>query len=220
MLLLSKCYSTHDSDLLISLGILPDCIHCFGRKTSLSTKCIAELIIENELLGRAVCRCGRWCIHIVTISLTAILSGSVTVILMVSPCIMTTECVISVHSIVFSATAVAITLGRDNGRISLSKMTVRDSRKLASNLAIITMLGTHWTIPGWARKGKGLLQVLWEWGWIDVSKITQYKKVVTNDTRYLVKELLLEYMLETCTNFAYDKLSLSLFVRVSVQRGS
>jgi hypothetical protein len=55
--------------------------------------------------------------------------------------------------------------GRDDGRITLSKMLVRDLRKLASNLGInTTKLVTHRTKPGWVGKGKGLLQVLWERG--------------------------------------------------------
>jgi hypothetical protein len=62
--------------------------------------------------------------------------------------------------------------GRDDGRITLSKMLVRDKRKLASNLGINTV--THRKKPGWAGKGKGLLQVLWERGWIDESKISEY----------------------------------------------
>jgi hypothetical protein len=57
-------------------------------------------------------------------------------------------------------------------------------------------------IPGWAGKGKGLLQVLWERGWIDESKISQYKKVVTDDAGYPVKEFSLGMMLDSCTNFA------------------
>jgi hypothetical protein len=67
---------------------------------------------------------------------------------------------------------------RDDGRITLSKMTMRDLQKIASNLGINTTktkLVTHQTEPGWADKGKGLLQVLWERGWIDETKISQYK---------------------------------------------
>ena len=82
--------------------------------------------------------------------------------------------------------------GRDDGRITLSKMTVQDLRKLASNPGICTTKTiTHHLIPGWAGKGKGLLQALWERGWINESKISQYKKVVTNDAGYPVKEFLL-----------------------------
>ncbi len=51
--------------------------------------------------------------------------------------------------------------GRDDGRLTLSKMLVRDLHKLAANLCInTTKLVTHRMKPGWAGKGKGLLQVL------------------------------------------------------------
>ena len=99
--------------------------------------------------------------------------------------------------------------GRDNGRIALSKMLVRDLWKLASNLGInTTKLVTHQMKPGWAGKGKGLLQVLWGRGWIDESKISQYKKIVTDDAGYIVKE-----MLETCTDFANEKTQLEFVCR-------
>ena len=77
--------------------------------------------------------------------------------------------------------------GRDNGRLTLSKMLVRDLHKLAANLGINTKLVTHQMKPGWAGKGKGLLQVLWEHGWIDESKIARYKKIVTDDAGFIVK---------------------------------
>jgi hypothetical protein len=99
--------------------------------------------------------------------------------------------------------------GRDDGRITLSKMLVRDLRKLASNLGInTTKLVTHQTKPGWIGKGKGLLQVLWERGWIDESKISEYKKIVTDDAGLVVKEFSLAHMLETCTDFANEKTQL------------
>ena len=99
--------------------------------------------------------------------------------------------------------------GRDDGRLTLSKMLVRDLRKLAANLGInTTKLVTHRMKPGWAGKGKGLLQVLWERGWIDESKIARYKKIVTDDAGFIVKEFSLARMLETCTDFANEKTQL------------
>ncbi len=104
--------------------------------------------------------------------------------------------------------------GRDDGRIALSKMLVRDLRKLASNLGInSTKLVTHQMKLGWARKGKGLLQVLWEHGWIDESKISHYKKIVTYDAGFIVKEFSLAHILETCTDFANEKTQLEFVCR-------
>jgi hypothetical protein len=107
--------------------------------------------------------------------------------------------------------------GRDNGRITHSKMLVRDLRKLASNLGINTtkLVTTHRMKPGRAGKGKGLLQVLWERGWIDESKISEYKKIVTDDAGFVVKEFSLAHMLGTCTDFANEKTQLE-FVHQSL----
>ncbi len=94
MLLVSRYYTTHDSDLLISLSIFPDSIDGFGRKTSLSAKCIAKFVIESELLRRIFC---------LTISSISIL-GSATFIDASSPCIVITSFVISIHSIMLDGT--------------------------------------------------------------------------------------------------------------------
>ncbi len=59
ILLVSKYYSTRDSDLLVSLGILPDLIGRFGGKASLSAKCVAKFVIKSEFLRRTFRRF-RW----------------------------------------------------------------------------------------------------------------------------------------------------------------
>jgi hypothetical protein len=51
-------------------------------------------------------------------------------------------------------------------------------------------------------------QVLWERGWIDKSKISEYKEIVTDDAGLVVKEFSLAHMLETCTDFANEKTQL------------
>ena len=49
---------------------------------------------------------------------------------------------------------------RNAGQIALTKMTARELRKIASNLGMATTKTvTQRFIPGWAGKGKGLLQV-------------------------------------------------------------
>jgi len=95
--------------------------------------------------------------------------------------------------------------GRNAGRIALTKMTVRELRKIASNLGMATTRTvTQRFITGWAGKGKGLLQVLWERGWIDDTKTSQYKKVVIDDAGFPVKEFSLEMMLDSCVDFANE----------------
>lgn len=57
---------------------------------------------------------------------------------------------------------------KNDGRITLAKMVVRDSLKIASNLDInMTKLVTNQMKHGWAGKEKDFLQVLWECGWIN-----------------------------------------------------
>ena len=95
--------------------------------------------------------------------------------------------------------------GRNAGRITLMKTTVRELRKISSNLGMATTRTvTQRFIPGWAGKGKGLLQVLWERGWIDDTKTSQYKKVVIDDAGFPVKEFSLEMMLDNCVDFANE----------------
>ncbi len=52
-LLESKYYSTRDSDLLVSRGILPDSINRFSGMASLSTKCVAKFVVESKFLRRS-----------------------------------------------------------------------------------------------------------------------------------------------------------------------
>ncbi len=93
-------------------------------------------------------------------------------------------------------------------------MTVRELRKLASNLGMATTRTvTQRFIPGWAGKEKGLLQVLWERGWIDETKTSQYKKVVTDNTGFPVKEFSLAMMLESCIDFANEKTQLEFICK-------
>ena len=77
--------------------------------------------------------------------------------------------------------------------------------KMARSLDIeTTYVKTHRVKPGWKGKGKGLLQVLWERGFIDVSRLSEYRKRVEDADGKLVPELSLVHMLETCTDFANE----------------
>ncbi len=103
MLLVSKYYTTHDSDLIVSLSIFLDLIDSFGRKISLSAKCVAKFVIESELLRRFFCRLGgnKW--FSLTTSSISIL-GSATLIHASLPCGVITSFVIGIHSIMLGTT--------------------------------------------------------------------------------------------------------------------
>jgi hypothetical protein len=56
---------------------------------------------------------------------------------------------------------------------------------------------------GWEGKQKGLLQVLWERGWIDESKLDEYEIIKKDDEGILVvDDKGLEVMLASCLDFA------------------
>jgi hypothetical protein len=66
--------------------------------------------------------------------------------------------------------------GKITGKVLLEKKRVKGLEVIAQDLNIEkTKLVTHKLKPGWWKKGKGLLQVLWERGWIDESKIGEYQ---------------------------------------------
>ncbi len=48
-LLVSMYYSTRDLDLLVSLGILPNPVNCFSRKTSQSAKGMVHAWVGQKL---------------------------------------------------------------------------------------------------------------------------------------------------------------------------
>jgi hypothetical protein len=67
-------------------------------------------------------------------------------------------------------------VGSSGGKNVVAKMLVRDLRKKAALLGIKTLnMVTHHLVAGWEGKGKELLQILWEQGWVNESLISQYK---------------------------------------------
>ena len=62
------------------------------------------------------------------------------------------------------------------GKVVLQKKKLHGLKLLAKDLNIeTTKYLTHRTQPSWMGKGKGLLQVLWERGWINVNKVGDYQ---------------------------------------------
>ena len=96
--------------------------------------------------------------------------------------------------------------GEAEGRNTLSKMLLRDLQKTASQLGLPTKKHvTHRVISGWEGRGKGMLQILWERGWIDVNKLNEYKMMVEDDAGFVVPEYSLSVMMGRCTDFANEK---------------
>ena len=79
---------------------------------------------------------------------------------------------------------------------------MRDLRKKATLLGINTLkMVARRLVPGWEGKGKGLLQILWERGWLNESLIKQYKLRMEDDAGVLIPEFSLAHMMESCTDF-------------------
>ncbi len=52
-MLVSLYYSTHDLDLLVSLGLLPNAINSFSREPNLSAKCIPKFVVSVSFCAMA-----------------------------------------------------------------------------------------------------------------------------------------------------------------------
>ena len=96
-------------------------------------------------------------------------------------------------------------IGTMEGRNVLHKKLVRELRKSAETLGINTQkMKTHKKRAGWANNGKGLLQVLWERGHIDETKLSEYKKEVVDEDGNIVPEFSLVHLMATAPDFVNE----------------
>jgi len=88
---------------------------------------------------------------------------------------------------------------------ALNKMTLKELQRQAHKLGIeTTYVKTHRLKTGWKGKGKGLLQILWERGFIDLSRLDDYRMRAEDADGNLIPELSLVHMMETCTDFVNE----------------
>ena len=103
-----------------------------------------------------------------------------------------------VERITNEAAAVATLVG---GRIGMSKETLKHLRKIAAKLKIdTTKVITHRVKYGLKNKGKGLIQVLWERGFIDDTKLSEYTLCAKDDDGLMIPKLLLLHTMENCSD--------------------
>ena len=82
------------------------------------------------------------------------------------------------------------------GRIGLIKETLKHLRKIAAKLNIdTTKVITHRFKYVLKNKGKGFLQVLWERGFIDETKLSEYKIRAEDDDGRMIPEFLLLHLM-------------------------
>ena len=93
-------------------------------------------------------------------------------------------------------------LGKGLGKQALLNMRLTDLQDKATALSIdIKATVTSKLCKGLVGKGKGLLQVLWERGFIDESKVKNYKIKVLYEDGNVVPAFSLEYMMAHCPDF-------------------
>ena len=97
-------------------------------------------------------------------------------------------------------------IGCGLGRQALLNMHLADLHKKAKALLIETeCIVTSKTQNGWQGKCKGMLQVLWEKGFIDVMKLKCYWIKALDDDGNLIPELSLEHIIEISHDFMNEK---------------
>jgi len=103
--------------------------------------------------------------------------------------------------------------GKVEGRVKLRSMRAEDLRLKAQQLSISTsQLQTHKKFNGRQGTQKGLLQVLWERGFIDLNIWKWYRRQVLDDSNDLVEELSMEFMMANCEYFINEQSQLEYFV--------
>ena len=96
--------------------------------------------------------------------------------------------------------------GKAEGEINLWKTKHADLLKKAGALGIDTKVTPTTKIEyGWEGKGKGLLQIAYERGWVDKSKYKNYRVMKYDDERILIPELSLQHLLGECSDFQSEK---------------
>lgn len=86
-----------------------------------------------------------------------------------------------------------------------NKMRVAVLRDLARRNGIELTKTSRKIRPGWVGKPKGLLQVMWERGFIDEEKLDKYKLTATDHDGELIEEYSLRHLMSNCTDFATEK---------------
>ncbi|KAL7528778.1 hypothetical protein ACHAXR_003942, partial [Thalassiosira sp. AJA248-18] len=96
--------------------------------------------------------------------------------------------------------------GKAEGKNVMQKKLLRDLKVKASNMNLDTKkMVTHRLDIGWEKKGKGLLQVAYERGFIDESiPLKNYKLKVEDEAGDIVPEYSLVHLIESCHDFVSE----------------
>ena len=91
-------------------------------------------------------------------------------------------------------------------RETLMKLLLLALQKMAVKMGIaIVYIKKHNLKTGWENKGKGLMQVLWERGFINTSQTSEYQLEKKDSDGKLIKHLSLRYLMSSCDDFMNEK---------------
>ncbi|EJK53460.1 hypothetical protein THAOC_27108, partial [Thalassiosira oceanica] len=92
---------------------------------------------------------------------------------------------------------------REDYKLALEKWATNCQSESRSYIEVAPKV-TRKKIPGWYGKGKGLMQVLWERGFIDASKPYSHYQVEKKVDGKVVEDISLRHMMGKCTDFAEE----------------
>lgn len=98
--------------------------------------------------------------------------------------------------------------GQTEGTDKLRKMLHAELAKKAEATGIdVKITPTTKTVYGWEGKGKGLLQIAYERGWVDLSTFSRgsYQVMKFDDDGNLIPDLSLRHLLANCTDFMMEQ---------------
>eukprot|EP00956_Cyclotella_meneghiniana_P036504 scaffold126502_cov47-Cyclotella_meneghiniana.AAC.1 len=101
-------------------------------------------------------------------------------------------------------------LEKDNTHLlqsdTLMKSLLPALQKMATKMGIrINYVKKQTLKPGWKSKGKGLMQVLWERGFINTNQTSDYQLEKKDSDGNVIKHLSLRYLMSNCTDFVNER---------------
>ncbi len=88
-------------------------------------------------------------------------------------------------------------------------------KKIAENNGILTKIEEQIIEEGWEGKLKGMLQILWEWGWIDEGRLQDYTVNGQKDALgTTINDTSLRYLFGNCEDFINEESMLQYYGRM------
>ena len=102
-------------------------------------------------------------------------------------------------------------------KIDPSKKRLSELQSLAEERGIGRLKPKVKKVEGWCGAPKGMLQVLWERGWVDEQYFSEYRKISTDDDGKVIEDRSLVILMASCLDFANE---ISQLQAIGTQMGS